>query len=104
MINFIEYYALIIGVLSIVIFVVSLKYENVVVGKKVLNEFDAPEEKKCYVFHQRINILMYALIALAVCFFPAIRNPIFILSMVFAVLVRGMFINKKYLNRWTVRK
>ena len=100
MVHFLEWYALSIVVLSVVGIVISLKYESVLVRKKVLNEFDNPKEKKRFLFHQRINLLLFAFIALGVYCFPTLRRSSIVLGMVFVVLGRGMLINKKYLNRW----
>ncbi len=101
--KFLELYGLGLALLAAVLFVLSFKYENIVAGKKVLSEIDE-ETKKGYIFHQRFNILLYGLIGLVVYFFPSMRNSTYVIIMNFIVLARCGYYNKKYLNRWTIRK
>ena len=99
-----ENYTLIIFLVIIILFAVSFKYENILVGKKVLNEFEDERNKKKFLFNQRINLLLYGDIALAVYIFPQVRKSEFIMGLVLIVLLRGIYLNKRYLNRWTIRK
>lgn len=103
MMKFLEVYVLVLAFLAMVLFVLSFKYENIVAGKKVLGEIDE-ETKNGFIFHQRFNILLYGLIGLAVYFFPVTRNSVCVIIMVLLVLARGVYYNKKYLNRWTIKK
>lgn len=104
MIVIFENYTLIIFLVIIILFAVSFKYENILVGKKVLNEFEDERNKKKFLFNQRINLLLYGAIALAVYIFPQVRKSEFIMGLVLIVLLRGIYLNKRYLNRWTIRK
>ena len=103
MMKFLEVYVLALAFLATVLFVLSFKYENIVAGKKVLSEIDE-ETKKGFISHQRYNILLYGVIGLVVYFFPITRNSMCVIIMVLIVLARGMYYNKKYLNRWTIKK
>ena len=103
MMNFLEMYVLALALFAIVLFALSFKYENIVAGKKVLDKIDE-DTKKSYIFHQRFNILLYGIIALIVYFFPITRNSTCVIVMVFIVLARGIYYNKKYLGNWTIRK
>lgn len=98
MIQFLEAYLLILGFLAMLLFVLSFKYESIVSVKKIFTELDK-STRKSFISHQRINILLYGIIAFIVYFFPITRNSTCVITMVLLVLARGVYYNKKYLNR-----
>lgn len=104
MIEFIEKYMLVLAIIIAIVFILSLRYENIVVGKRVLMDFNDKTKKKKYIFHQRINLLLYDVIVIAAYFFPEFRKSEYISICVLIVLLRGIYLNKKYLNRWKARK
>ncbi len=99
---FLDLYALILGLTAIILFLLSFRFENIVAGKSVIAELG--EMKNNYIFNQRINILLYGAISLSAYFFPFFQNSTLVIFLVLIVMLRGIYYNKKYLNRWTTRK
>ena len=50
MIEFIEKYMLVLAIIIAIVFILSLRYENIVVGKRVLMDFNDKTKKKKYIF------------------------------------------------------
>lgn len=101
MIWFMKVCILILAVYILGLFILSFKYEERIFGKKILTKFDDPIQRKKYVFQRRIDILLYFVVVISVYLFTEFWRTEYIAVFLFVMILRGIYLNKKYLHKWT---